>query len=74
MVGLLVVLAAIVGALAAAAYVIVREGASVRPAAARPVEDFEIETILPSANGAEAETRGDLVDRLLHDAARRERP
>jgi uncharacterized protein involved in exopolysaccharide biosynthesis len=74
MVGLLVMLAAIVGALAAAAYVIVREGASARPAAARPVEDFEIETILPSANGAEAETRGDLVDRLLHDAARRERP
>jgi capsular polysaccharide biosynthesis protein len=74
MVGLLIVLAAIVGALAAAAYVIVREGASARSAAAVPLEDFEIETILPSENGAEAETRGDLVDRLLHGTGRRERP
>jgi capsular polysaccharide biosynthesis protein len=71
MVGLLIVLAALVGALAAAAYVIVREGTSARPAAA--VDDFEIETILPSTNGAEAETPGELVDRLLHETARRER-
>ena len=73
MVGLLIALAALAGALVAAAYVIIREGASARAAATGPGEDFEIETILPSANGAEEETPRDLVDRWLEDAARRER-
>jgi capsular polysaccharide biosynthesis protein len=73
MVGLLIVLAALAGALAAAAYVIVREGASARPDAAGPVEDFEIETILPSANGADEETSGDFVERWLDEAGGRER-
>jgi hypothetical protein len=50
-VGLLVALAALAGALAVAAYAIVREGLAAGPDWDDSFDDFEIERFLPSANG-----------------------
>jgi uncharacterized protein involved in exopolysaccharide biosynthesis len=55
-VALLVVLAALAGALAVAAFAIVREGLPLGPEWDGPQEDFDVERFLPSANGA-SETR-----------------
>jgi capsular polysaccharide biosynthesis protein len=66
-VGLLVALAALAGALAVAAYAIVREGASTDPDGEVSLEDFEVESFLPSANGG-GETPAAAVERWLEEA------
>lgn len=50
---LLVLLAALAGALAAATYVIVREAAAAPPPRDDGFEDFDVESFLPSTNGSE---------------------
>jgi capsular polysaccharide biosynthesis protein len=64
---LLVLLAALAGALVAATYVIVREGSTGLPAGDDPFEDFEVESFLPSANGSE-EPPGGAVEQWLDEA------
>jgi capsular polysaccharide biosynthesis protein len=64
---LLALLAALAGALAAATYVIVREGGAGVPAGDDSFEDFEVESFLPSANGSE-DTPGGAVERWLDEA------
>jgi uncharacterized protein involved in exopolysaccharide biosynthesis len=66
-VGLLVALAALAGALAVAAYAIVREG-STAPGWDASLEDFEIERFLPSANGGQGESPPAAAERWLDEA------
>jgi hypothetical protein len=65
-IGLLVALAALAGALAVAAYAIVREGAST-PDWEPSLEDFEVERFFPSANGGEGESPA-TIERSLDEA------
>jgi uncharacterized protein involved in exopolysaccharide biosynthesis len=64
---LLVMLAALAGALAAATYVIVREGALALPAREDEPEDFEVESFLASANGGD-EPSATAAERWLDEA------